>query len=290
MIHYVKTFYRRMFRGTLFIIKAGGRVITDDKARANLLGNIKELNHDGIDVLLIYGGGHAIDDGMKEAGRTPVKIDGRRITSEDDIKIVKRVMAGDLGYRLVESMSDLGLDGVVLNAIPPSWAFYKRRPKKEGIVRFDGEITGVNKKSIEDFFEGPRFAATPCLGILEDGVTLNINADNVAIAMATGLKATKLILLTDVDGVLINGEKASVLTGRQTEQLIAEGVVTGGMQVKLENCIAALRSGVKRVHIVNGFTKDALKKEVYTKEGIGTMVIRHKNKKLYELELGKKAA
>lgn len=290
MIHYVRTFYRRMFRGTLFIIKAGGRVITDDKTRANLLSNIQELNKDGIDVLLIYGGGHAIDDAMKEAGRTPVKIDGRRITSEDDIKIVKQVMAGDLGYRIAETMHDIGLDGAVLNAIPPLWAHFKRRPKKEGITRFDGEITGVNKDSIKDYYEGPRFTAMPCLGILEDGVTLNINADNVAIAVATGIKATKLILLTDVDGVLINGEKASVLTGRQTEQLIADGIVTGGMQVKLENCIAALRSGVKRVHIINGFTKDALKKEVYTKEGIGTMIIRHKNKKLYELELGKKAA
>lgn len=290
MIEYVRTFYRRMFRGTLFIIKAGGRVITDDRTRTNLLENIKELNKDGIDVLLIYGGGHAIDDAMKEEGVEPFKIDGRRITSETDIKIVKKVMAGDLGYRLAETMADIELDGVVLNAIPPSWATYKRRPKKEGIVRFDGEITGVNKISIKDYYEGPRFTAMPCLGILEAGVTLNINADNVAIAMATGLKATKLILLTDVDGVLINGEKASVLTGRQTEQLIADGFVTGGMQVKLENCIAALRSGVKRVHIINGFTKDALKKEVYTKEGIGTMIIRHKNKKLYELELGKKAA
>jgi acetylglutamate kinase len=290
MIHYVRTFYRRMFRGTLFIIKAGGRVITDDKCRANLLENIKELNKDGIDVFLIYGGGHAIDDGMKEAGITPFKIDGRRITSETDIAIVKKVMAGDLGYRLVETMGEIGLDGVVMNAIPPAWATYKRRPKKEGITRFDGEITGVNKASIKDFFEGPRFAACPCLGIYDAGVTLNINADNVAIAMASGLKATKLILLTDVDGVLVNGEKASVLTGRETEQLIADGIVTGGMQVKLENCVAALRSGVKRVHIINGFTKDALKKEVYTKEGIGTMIIRHNNKKLYEMEVGKKAA
>lgn len=290
MIHYVRTFYRRMFRGTLFILKAGGRVITDDKMRENLLLNIQELNKDGIDVLLIYGGGHAIDDAMKTAGRTPVKIDGRRITSEDDIQIVKQVMAGDLGYRIAETMGDIGLDGAVLNAIPPSWANFKRRPKKEGITRFDGEITGVNKEPIKDYYEGPRFTAMPCLGILESGVTLNINADNVAIAMAAGLKATKLILLTDVDGVLINGEKASVLTGRETEQLIADGIVTGGMQVKLENCVAALRSGVKRVHIINGFTKDALKKEVYTKEGIGTMIIRHKNKKIYEMELGKKAA
>lgn len=290
MIEYVRTFYRRMFRGTLFIIKAGGRVITDDKTRLNLLENIKELNKDGIDVLLIYGGGHAIDDAMEEAGVTPFKVDGRRITSETDMTIVKKVMAGDLGYRLVETMADIELDGVVLNAIPPAWATYKRRPKKEGIVRFDGEITGVNKASIKDFYEGPRFAAMPCLGVLEAGVTLNINADNVAIAVAAGLKATKLILLTDVDGVLIDGQKASVLTGRQTEQLIVDGIVTGGMQVKLENCIAALRSGVKRVHIINGFTEDALKKEVYTKEGIGTMIIRHKNKKLYEMELGKKAA
>lgn len=290
MMNQLHSFYRRMFRGTLFVIKAGGRVITDDKARKNLLQNIQELNKDGIDVLLIYGGGHAIDDGMAAAGLTPLKIDGRRITSETDIAVVKKVMAGDLGYKLTETMAELGIDGVVMNAIPPAWATYKRRPKKDGIMRFDGEITGVNQQRIKDFFEGPRFAICPCLGVNNHGITMNINADNVAIAMATGLKAAKLVLLTDVDGVMIEGKKASVLTGRQTEQLIADGVVTGGMQVKLENCIAALRSGVKRVHIINGFTKDALNKEVYTKEGIGTMIIRHKNKKLYEMELGKTAA
>lgn len=290
MMNSFTTFYRRMFRGTLFVVKVGGRVITDDKSRHNLLDNIRQLNKDGIDVLLIYGGGHAIDDGMKEAGITPLKIDGRRITSETDIAIVKKVIAGDLGYRISETMAELGMDGVVMNSIPPAWATYKRRPKKEGVMRFDGEITGVNKESVKDFFEGPRFAVCPCLGVSSAGLTLNINADNVAIAMATGLKAAKLILLTDVDGVMVNGKKASVLTGRQTEQLIAEGYVTGGMQVKLENCVAALRSGVKRVHILNGFQKDALKKEVYTGEGTGTMIIRHKNKKLYEKEIGHEAA
>lgn len=284
MVNFI-TFYRKSFRGKLFVVKAGGRVITDKTARTNLLENIRELSKDGIRILLVYGGGHAIDDALLATGRAPHKIDGRRITGKNDIPVIQNVLAGDLGFRIAESMATLGMQGAVLGMLPTGWCSVKRRPKKQGLVRYDGTIETVHRKNVEKTFAGLPFIACPCLCVDHDGHTLNINADGVAVAVAAGTKAAKLILLTDVDGVEVDGEKVSVLTASELEQRIADGTVTGGMRVKLESCIDALRSGVKRVHILNGFCKNALHDEVYTPSGTGTMIVRQREKNAYEREV-----
>jgi acetylglutamate kinase len=281
MINSFKKFYRNLFQGQLFIIKAGGRVITDKSARENLIANIQELTNDGIKILLIYGGGEAIDQAMAEAGLKPHKIDGRRISSEKDIKIIKKTLAGDLGFKLSESLVKAKLPSNVFNAIPPHWASAKRRPKKDGVIRFDGTLENINSKNIRNHFSATNLAICPCLAFSKNGTALNINADNVAIELATKTKANKLILLTDIDGVMVNKKVASVLTAREIDGLIKDGTVTDGMRVKLENCVSALRSGVKRVHILNGFKKDSLRNEVYTSTGSGTMIVREKEKKVY---------
>lgn len=285
MINNFKSFYKKRFSGQVFVIKAGGRVIEDDTARLNLLKNIQELTNDGIKVLLIYGGGNAIDQVIEAEGRKPTKIDGRRITSEADITCVKKALAGDFAFRILETMAKIQLDGYVFNTVPDHWAIYKRRPKKQDVVRFDATIETVHAKHPRAMFNTTRLIIVPCLGLLKQGVTVNINADNMAVALASGMKAAKLILLTDVDGVKIKNKIASVLTASELQDLIDDEVVSGGMQVKLENCIDALKSGVKRVHILNGFKKDTLKNEVYTGSGAGTMIVRRAEKRNYEKEL-----
>lgn len=281
MANLFKKFYRNLFQGQLFVIKASGSIITDKKARENLLSNIKELNSDGINVLFIYGGGSAIDEAITAEGRQSTKIDGRRITSENDIRTIKKTLTGDLGFKLSESLVKGHMDATVLNAISPHWAIAKRRPKKNGITRFDGTLSEIKKNAVWDHFTSTNLAICPCLAFTKQGTALNINADNVAIEMAASIKAHKLILMTNIDGVMVNDKVASVLTAKEIEQLIADGIVTDGMQVKLENCISALRSGVKRVHILNGFKKDALRNEIYTSEGFGTMIVRENEKKRY---------
>lgn len=282
-----KSFYKSLFADQIFIIKAGGRIITDEKARQNLLSNIQELTKDNIRVFLIYGGGRAIDAGIEATGRTSQKIDGRRITSIDDIGIVQSVMAGDLSFKIAQTMGKLGLHGIALNALPPTSVSLKRRPKKNDTVRYDGEISSLDVKQFRGLFTGTQFIACPSLGISNKGETYNINADNVAVKIASELKAAKLILLTDVDGVKIDDHYVSVLTTPEIERSISQGHVTGGMQVKMENCIDALKAGVKRIHILNGFTKDALRNEIYTTIGAGTMLVRRREKTLYERELNK---
>ncbi len=282
MMDNLKQFYRKRFTNKIFVLKAGGRIITDDAARMNLLRTIKKLNRDNIKVLLIYGGGQAIDEAIAAEDRKPLKIDGRRITSAEDIATVKKVLTGDLGMRLSESMAELGLDGYCLNALPPNWGKVKRRPKQDGITRYDGTLESIDAKTIKGFFAGTQLVVCPCLGLLDNGDTININADNAAVALSAGCRCAKLVFLSDVDGISVNGQIASVLRARDLSALIADGTITGGMQVKAENCIEALQAGVKRVHILNGFRKDALLKEVYTPDGDGTMIVRYDEKKKYE--------
>lgn len=277
-------FYKNLFKDQLFIIKASGKVIIDREARENLIENIKELTEDGIKILFIYGGGASIDKAMDEANITPLKIEGRRISSEKDIKIIKKVLAGDIGFKISESLVKCHLPSNVLNALPPHWAKAKRRSNHKNILRFDGTLIDINTESIRDHFSATNLVVCPCLAFTPDGTALNINADNVAIELATEVKANKLILMTDIDGVIVDNKVQSVLTGIEIEKLISDGTVTDGMKVKLENCVNAIRSGVKRVHILNGLKPDALRDEVYTSTGTGTMIVRTPEKEIYEQE------
>ena len=273
--------YKELFQGRLFIIKASGRIITDQDARENLIETIKDLTEDGINVLFIYGGGEAIDVAMGEADLTPLKVDGRRISSEEDIKIIKRTLVGDLGFKLSETMVKKDMSSTILNAIPPHWTKAKRRPPHNNIERFDGTLIDIQDKEIRKHFGPTNLAICPCIAFTNEGTALNINADNVAIEIAIETKAEKLILMTNIDGVMVNNELQSVLSAKEIEQLIKDGIVTGGMQVKLENAIHALRSGVQRVHILNGLRKNSLREEIYTSKGIGTMIVRHNEKENY---------
>ncbi|MEM8833522.1 MAG: acetylglutamate kinase [Pseudomonadota bacterium] len=292
MIVLFKKFYRHLFQEKLFIIKVSGKIIIDQEARENLIDNIKELVDDNINILLIYGGGIAIDDALKKEGLEIRKVDGRRISLADDIMIIKKTLTGDLGFKILESLVKVKLPSNVLSALPPHWATSKPRDNFEGHKRFDGTLSKIDAKSVREHFTSTNLAVFPCLAFDDQGTALNINADNMAIALARETKSDKLILISDVDGVQQEGKTISVLTARETEKLIEDKIAVDGMRVKLENCIEALRNGVQRVHIINGLEKDSLRNEVYSADGVGTMIVREAEKKKYikeELEKEKAA-
>lgn len=281
----IADYYRSKYKGSLFVVKAGGRVISDDEYRNSLLSNIKNLNDSGIKVLLIYGGGTAIDSALKDAGIEVKKQDGRRITTKNAIPIIQNVMAGDLGFRISRSMADLGLHGLTLANIPPTWGTLAFRDRENpDDYGFDGFFKAVFEDQIRKIFEGINFIACPCTGV-SNRSAVNINADNVAVALAEGVHARKLIFLSDVDGVMKDGELLSLITDKQIPELIDSGVASGGMKVKLENCLHALNEGVKRIHLINGFEKDALIKEIYDAEGRGTMLLREEDIDSYYNEM-----
>lgn len=282
----IKEFYQAKYRDSLFVIKAGGRIINDPAARRSLLSDIKELTDAQIKILLIYGGGHAIDDALAEAGIAPRKVEGRRITGPREMQLIRKVMAADIGFNISTTMAEIGLQGLTLNSLPASWVEVEPRPRENAEdYGYDGRITQVHDDQVHRAFDSISFIATPCLSVTaKDGI--NINADNVAVALAAGAQTRKLILLSDVDGVrLKDGTTAAYLTDKEIPELIADGTVTGGMQVKLESCLHALQSGVRRIHLLDGFRDHALSTEVFDSIGPATMIIRDEDRQAYLNEI-----
>lgn len=277
-------FYKQKYSGSLFLIKAGGRIIMDDDARRDLLRTIQDFIKANIRVLLIYGGGHAIDDALKEHNIEPRKVNGRRITNKETIEIVKSVISGDLSFRLARTMARINLNGLLLNNIPSEWIDIKLRerdnPEDYG---YDGTVENVRTAPIYSLLNATPFVACPCLGASEKNA-VNINADNVAVALAAQCQFRKLIFMSDIDGVMVDGKVQSVLTDKDIPKLISEGHAVGGMQVKLENCKFALDRGVRRIHIINGFKAGNLANEIYSAVGPGTMLIRDADMDRYEQE------
>lgn len=278
---FINAFYHSRFKDNLFVIKAGGKVIEDDRARDNLMRNIRELTLNGIKVILIYGGGKAMDAEAQKRGVETVKKENRRVTDAATLEIMKDVVSGRMAVSVSESMAKASLPGYSFNCVPNDWMKIELRSKDPIDYGFVGDIKDVSKRAITRPLRVVSFVATSCLAITDDGQAVNINADTVATKIAIGAQAHKLIFMSDVDGVQIKGETALMITAEQIPGLIADGTATGGMQVKLENCLKALEAGVKRIHLINGLREDALKKEIYESVSPGTMIFKEAERQNY---------
>ena len=278
-------FYRDRFSGSLFIIKAGGRIITDKKARADLLKTIKDFISADIKVMLVYGGGHVIDTALKERNIKTRKQDGRRITNAESIPVIQSVMSAHLSGLILQSMAEADFkNGLCLPAMPAHWTDIELRPRDKKDYGYDGTIPKVHAAPILSLLNSSPFIATPSLAISKNNA-VNVNADMAAISIACWTQARKLIFLSDVDGVMIDGEKASVLSDEEIEKHIHSGQIEGGMKVKMESCLEALDRGVRRVHLINGLKEQALAREVYDPMGTGTMILRESDKDRYFEEI-----
>lgn len=282
---FINAFYESKFRDNLFVVKAGGKVIENRKALDNLIANIRELTFHGIKILLVYGGGRAMDEAVEKRGLGIKKKDGRRITDKDTLDVMKEVVGGTLSLSINESMAKNSLEGYAFNAVPHDWLRAELRPKEPVDYGFVGDIRGASKRAIARLFKVTNFAACGCLVTLDDGTLCNINADTIATELAIDAGADKLIFLSDVDGVDIGGKTAFDITAEQIPGYIKDGSVTGGMQVKLENCLKAMEAGVKRIHLINGLRQDALYKEIFEPVGPGTMLFKESERENYMNEI-----
>ncbi len=271
---FINAFYESKFRDNLFIVKASGSVIEDATARSNLIANIKELNLVGIKVILIYGGGNAIDAALEQRGIEVKKDDGRRITDAATMHVIREVIGGDLSLSIYEAMQQHNVEGLCFNAVPSDWMSVNLRPKEPVDFGFVGDIADIHTRPVMRKLKITDFIACPCLSISADGHLCNINADTIATQLASGLRADKLIFMSDVDGVNIDGETALMVTAEDIPNLIKDGIVTDGMKVKMKNCLEALNAGVKRIHLINGLRENALHKEIFESMGPGTMILR----------------
>ncbi|HLO98349.1 MAG TPA: acetylglutamate kinase [Fimbriimonas sp.] len=279
--------YVRTFKDQTFVFKIGGELCDDSKSLNQILEQIAVLQTLGISVVIVHGGGKNATELGERLGFRSSFVNGRRITSEDMIEVAKMSFAGVLNTNLVAALNRLGVPSVGISGIDGGLVTAHRRPPVEvlddraGETRtvdfgFVADIDEVDTTLIETFIDTQTVPIICSLVADNDGTVLNINADTLASTLAQALYATKLIVLTQAEGVLadVNDSSSliSSLTIEQAQAMIADGSAGGGMNPKLTNAIGALQNGVAQVHIVSGVKPDAILAEVFTNEGSGTMI------------------
>ena len=280
---YIKQFYNKKV-----MIKYGGHAMVDDEAMASTARDTVLLKYVGMQPIVVHGGGPEITRSMKKLGKEPKFIKGLRVTDEETMSIVKMVLVGNINTDIVSQIclhdgKGAGLSGKDNKLIEACKKIHKIKDEETGeIEEIDlglvGEIKRINPEILEMYTENDFIPVVSPIGIAEDGTTLNLNADTVAGAIAGEMDAEKLIILTDVPGVLRDPEDPSTLIQRihvdEIPALIEEGIISGGMIPKIETCVEALNNGVKSAHILDGRIKHTVLLEIFTKEGIGTMIYK----------------
>jgi len=279
--------YIQRFKGKTFVVKFSGKVTEDRDHLISLCEELALLHQVGIRICVIHGGGKQLSELAKKMGIEQTIIEGRRVTDDDTLEMAKMVFAGKINTDILAALRHRGIHAVGLSGIDGNIVHAERRPPKEVIDRATGESAQVDFGHVGDIIEIDSRLLTvlldqdylpvvSSLGADAEGKVFNINADTIAAEIAIQLKAEKLLLLSDVDGIYLKPSdpktKLSQLSADEAEELIANGSATGGMIPKLQNIIQLLRRGVKSAHIVNGNARNALLAEVFTDEGTGTMI------------------
>jgi acetylglutamate kinase len=273
----------RKFRDTTTVIKLGGSVLEHPDALRHLLLDIVFMTTLGMRVIVIHGGGKAISRAMDEAGIEPRFVQGRRYTDEATLAIVEQVLATDLNHELVAKLEEYGGRAMSLNFLSTNVLFGERlaldgpdgQPLDLGHV---GEVTRVDRLTIDNLAYAGQVPVIPSMAIGPDGHKLNVNADTAATAVAAALGADKLVVLSDIPGVLrdMNDPESLIhsLSAAEARRLIADGTIAGGMIPKIEGCLDTLARGVGKIHIIDGRLRHSLLLEIYTTSGVGTEIVR----------------
>lgn len=276
--------FMRKFAGETFVIKFGGSAMGNDSNLKNFANNIVLLKQIGINPIVVHGGGPQIGQMLKKLGINTSFVDGLRITDADTVDVVEMVLAGSINKMIVKEINAAGGRAIGISGKDGNFITAKRvtRTKKdpdsniEKILNygFVGEPHKIDTEILSVFEDSDMIPVIAPIGIGEAGETFNINADTVAGHVAAALHASKLIILSDVDGVMLpNGELVSHLNLATARQMIANGVITGGMIPKVETCIRALENNVGFAHILNGMVNNILLMEIFTEKGAGTMIV-----------------
>lgn len=276
--------YIRKFYGKTFVIKYGGAAQKEGYLKEAFAQDVVLLNYIGINPVVVHGGGPKISETMKRMGKSPTFIQGQRVTDEETIDIVEMVLGGLVNKEIVSLINRfggraIGLTGKDGNLIKAKKKIIKKPSPETGTdeiidIGLVGDVEEINPDVIESLDRSGFIPVVAPVGVSEEGLTLNINADYVAASVASALKAEKLILLTDVPGVLDKrGNLVSTLTAKEAKGFIKKGIIQGGMYPKVEACLQALKEGVKKAHIVDGRVSHCLLLEIFTQEGIGTEIV-----------------
>lgn len=276
--------YINRFKGKTFVVKFGGEVADDDATLLSFCEELALCAQVGIHVVVVHGGGKQATELSEKLGIESRTVNGRRITDEETLDVVKMVFAGKINVDILGALRRAGVPAVGLSGVDGNILSARKRPPQEVVDRetgvrekidfgFVGDIFDVDARLIYTLIEKDFVPVIASLAADDEGGIYNVNADTVASAIAAEMQAEKLIMATNVDGVM-NADKVvqSRLTLGDIAEMMSSKAITGGMIPKVESAVKAVRTGVKSVHIINGMKVGALLREVFTENGDGTMI------------------
>ena len=266
--------YIKRYVGKIVVVKYGGNAMVNEALKEQVMEDITLLHLIGVKVVLVHGGGPEISSLMNKIGLKPTFVDGLRVTDKETVDVVQMVLAGKINKSLVRYLESKGAKAMGISGIDGKLIVAKQKSEALGYV---GEIEKVNIKPVFDLLEKGYIPVVSTIATGEDGETYNINGDTAAAYVAGALSAKRLIMMTDICGVLRDKDDPSTLIPEikisEAEELYKSGVISGGMIPKVDCCITAIKQGVKRVIIMDGRVPHSILMELLTDEGSGTMFV-----------------
>lgn len=273
--------YIRAFFGKTIVIKYGGKAMVEEELKEQFAKDIALMKYVGMKPVVVHGGGPQINQMLKRLGREPKFVRGVRVTDRETMEVVEMVLGGTVNKEIVarinrhggKAVGLSGKDGRLITARP-----LRAKPPGPGEERLDlgqvGEVEAIDPQVLNSLDQDRFIPVIAPIGVDRDGKTYNINADLVAGEMAAALKAEKIVILTDVKGILDRKKKLiPTLPKKDVMRLIKSGVISEGMLPKVQSCLTALEGGVRKAHIINGCVPHALLLEIFTDQGVGTEIV-----------------
>ena len=271
--------YIQHFAGKTVVIKYGGNAMINEELKASVMEDITLLKFIGLNPVVVHGGGPDISSALKTYGIESRFINGLRVTDADTVRIAQMVLVGKTNKEIVAGINGKGGRAVGISGIDGALLecekYYTEVDGEKADIGYVGDVVHVNQDLLHLLTSDKYIPVVAPIGTDKNGQSYNINADTVASELACALKAEKLILLTDIDGVKdAEGNIIFEMSAQETRRLIKEGVINGGMIPKVLGCVKAIGAGVQRVHIIDGRVPHSILLEIFTDTGIGTMITK----------------
>lgn len=268
--------YIQKFNRKIIVVKYGGSAMSNEELQRHVIQDVTLLKLVGFKPIIVHGGGKEISKWVEKTGKQSEFINGLRVTDAETMEIAEMVLS-KVNKRLVTMVQELGVKAVGISGKDGGLLKVEKKYSDGKDIGFVGNVTEVNPKILYDLLEKDFLPIVAPIGLDDQFDTYNINADDAACAVAKAVGAEKLAFLTDIEGLYkdINDKNSFIsrLSASQADKLIASGMIGGGMLPKLNNCTDAIRSGVGRVHILDGRIAHCLLLEIFTKQGIGTVIV-----------------
>ena len=268
--------YIQRFNRKIIVVKYGGSAMSNEELQKNVIKDVTLLKLVGFKPIIVHGGGKEISRWVEKTGKEAKFVNGLRVTDEETMEIAEMVL-GKVNKNLVTMVQELGVKAVGISGKDGGLLQVEKKYADGQDIGYVGEVTNVDPKVLYDLLEKDFLPIVAPIGLDDTFHTYNINADDAACAIARAVGAEKLAFLTDIEGLYkdINDKSTFIsrLTAAQADELITGGYIGGGMLPKLGNCTAAIKSGVNRVHILDGRIPHCLLLEIFTNKGIGTAIV-----------------